>query len=120
MAFRMTILDKIKLEDEECTLVRETLNYTYLQVKNAKFKEQKITLLKCLIYMIPYINHAYILVWLNNIMQLFDQELGVTTPDDQQLLYNTLWEVIPLVKSTDAALIWWYSTIVPRIRHSKL
>ncbi|KAL3239968.1 Pex8p [Nakaseomyces bracarensis] len=121
LGYRMATLDTIAINDDEsCTLSRETLNFTYLQVKNGRNKQMRIVMLKCLIYLIPYTNHNYILMWLNNIMQLFDEELGPTNPEDHRVLFDTLWDVIPNVKTTDIALKWWYSTIVPRIRKSKL
>lgn len=121
MGYRMADLDALALHNSDsCPLSRETLNFTYLQVKNGRNKVIRLTMLKCLIYLIPYINHNYILIWLNNVMQLFDEDLGPTNRDDQNILFGTLWEVIPNIKTTDVALKWWYTTIVPRIRKSKL
>lgn len=121
MGYRMATLDTMAINDNNtCTLSRETLNYTYLQVKNGRNKHIRMVMLKCLVYLIPYTNYNYILMWLNNIMQLFDEEMGPINADDQSILFDTLWEVIPNVKTTDIALKWWYSTIVPRIRKSKL
>lgn len=93
-------------------LSRDTLHYTYLRIINCKNNqvEQKMVLLKCLIYQIPYSNEQFLVNWLDTCMTLIS-EIHFKRKQHEEII-QTLWEVISYMKS-DGALKWWYIYIAP-------
>lgn len=75
-------------------------------INKARMIQLRTTLLKCIVYQIPYINAKYLIDWLENI-----DELSKTLLFDDchyHEIIDTLWNVISESKS-DIAIKWWYS-----------
>ncbi|KAK5779398.1 hypothetical protein RI543_003289 [Arxiozyma heterogenica] len=84
-------------------LINLTVNSNITKIKMIQLQT---TLIKCIIYQIPYINAKYLKNWLENI-----DELSKTLLFDKyhySEIIDTLWDVISESKS-DIAIKWWYS-----------
>ncbi|QLG71951.1 hypothetical protein HG535_0C03030 [Zygotorulaspora mrakii] len=93
-------------------VLRDSLHYTYLRTINCKGSElqQKKTLMKCIIYQLPYLTEPYLITWLDTCQDLLAKN-NFTAIQRSDVLC-TMWDTISSCKS-DIALKWWYANMVP-------
>ncbi|CAL9734720.1 peroxisomal biogenesis factor 8 [Monosporozyma servazzii] len=104
---------------------REWLHNLYLRLINLndsqnqskEMIQHRTTLLKCIVYQIPYINARYLLDWLENIQEL---SLKLLLDDcHYRDIIDTLWDVISNSRS-DISIKWWYTCGIQTSRRSHL
>lgn len=104
---------------------REWLHNLYLRLINLndsqnqskEMVQHRTTLLKCIVYQIPYINARYLLDWLENIQEL---SLKLLLDDcHYRDIIDTLWDVISNSRS-DISIKWWYTCGIQTSRRSHL
>lgn len=98
-------------------LYRRLINLNDAPNKSKEFIQRRTTLLKCIIFQVPYINARYLIDWLENI-----QELSHTLLLDDchyQDVIDTLWDVISKSRS-DISIKWWYTRGIVDSRQTHL
>ncbi|SMN22897.1 similar to Saccharomyces cerevisiae YGR077C PEX8 Intraperoxisomal organizer of the peroxisomal import machinery [Maudiozyma saulgeensis] len=100
------------LQTLDRNIVMSVLHQLYRAIVNTPIKDsvQRVELIKCLIYQLPYCHSSHICDWLENVLQLIDQSRL-----EQQVANEVLdctWNVVSTMHN-DVSLRWWYTNMIP-------
>lgn len=93
------------------------INLNDSQSQSKELIQHRTTLLKCIVYQIPYIHARHLLDWLENIQEL-SQKLLLDDCHYRDIT-DTLWDVISKSRS-DISIKWWYTCGIQTTRRSHL